>query len=96
MSLDYLTSHIPILVCRVTVGDDFFSSDPEVLVTSLFPKLSLMRKTLATTKSFVLSDKAHTLEEYFHVMKSVGLNDIDEKDCMSNSHFIHSDTHHAR
>ncbi|KAK0451616.1 P-loop containing nucleoside triphosphate hydrolase protein [Armillaria borealis] len=65
---------------RVTVGDDFFRSEPEVLVTSFFPKLSLMRKTLATTKSFVLSDKSHTLEEYLHVMKSVGLNDIDEED----------------
>ncbi|PBK82389.1 P-loop containing nucleoside triphosphate hydrolase protein [Armillaria gallica] len=65
---------------RVTVGDDFFRSEPEVLVTSFFPKLSVMRKTLATTKSFVLSDKTRTLEEYLHVMKSVGLNEIDEED----------------
>ncbi len=41
-----------------------------------------MRKTLATTKSFVLSDKTRTLEEYLRVMKSVGLNEIDEEDCM--------------
>lgn len=74
--------HISILVYSVTVGDDFFRSDPEVLVTSFFPKLSVMRKTLATTKSFVLSDKTRTLEEYLRVMKSVGLNEIDEEDCM--------------
>ncbi|KAK0223734.1 P-loop containing nucleoside triphosphate hydrolase protein [Armillaria fumosa] len=65
---------------RVTVGDDFFRSEPEVLITSLFPKLSLMRKTLATTKTFVSSDQAHTREEYLHIMKFAGLNQIDEED----------------
>ncbi|KAK0484857.1 P-loop containing nucleoside triphosphate hydrolase protein [Armillaria novae-zelandiae] len=65
---------------RATVGDDFFHSEPEVLVTSVFPKLSLMRKTLATTKAFVSSEEAHTLEEYLHIMKFAGLNEIDEKE----------------
>ncbi|KAK0451608.1 P-loop containing nucleoside triphosphate hydrolase protein [Armillaria borealis] len=63
---------------RVSVGDDFFSTKPEYLVTSFFPKLSLMRKKLATARSFALSDKTHTHDECLQIMKSVGINDMDE------------------
>ncbi|KAK0236428.1 P-loop containing nucleoside triphosphate hydrolase protein [Armillaria nabsnona] len=62
---------------RVSVGDDFFSRKPEFLVTDFFPKLSLMRKKLATARSFALSDKTHTHDEYLQIMKSVGINDMD-------------------
>ncbi|KAK0469251.1 P-loop containing nucleoside triphosphate hydrolase protein [Desarmillaria tabescens] len=73
---------------RITVGDDFFLKEPEVLVTSLFPKLSLMRKTLATAHSFLLSDKTHTPEECLHIMKSVGLNRIEEEGSTPESDMI--------
>ncbi|KAK0194285.1 P-loop containing nucleoside triphosphate hydrolase protein [Armillaria mellea] len=63
---------------RVTVGDDFFSSEPEYLVTSFFPKLSLMRKKLETARSFALSDKMHMHDECLQIMKSVGINDMHE------------------
>lgn len=67
---------------RVTVGDTFFYQEPEYLVTSFFPKLSLMRKTLATAQSFALSDKTYTQEECLQVVKAVGLNDVGEENCM--------------
>ncbi|KAK0499925.1 P-loop containing nucleoside triphosphate hydrolase protein [Armillaria luteobubalina] len=63
---------------RATIGDDFFYAKPEYLVTSFFPKLSLMRKKLATVRSFALSDKTHTRDECLQIMKSVGINNIDE------------------
>ncbi|KAK0223728.1 P-loop containing nucleoside triphosphate hydrolase protein [Armillaria fumosa] len=63
---------------RVTIGDDFFSAKPEYLVTSFFPKLSSMRKKLATALSFALSDKAHTRDECLQIMKSVGINNMYE------------------
>ncbi|KAK0205262.1 P-loop containing nucleoside triphosphate hydrolase protein [Desarmillaria ectypa] len=73
---------------RVTVGDDFFCKEPEVLVTSFFPKLPSMRKRLATAQSFVLSDKMHTLEECLQIMKSVGLNDVEEENSTPKSDMI--------
>ncbi|KAK0469259.1 P-loop containing nucleoside triphosphate hydrolase protein [Desarmillaria tabescens] len=72
---------------RVTVGDDFFDNKPEFLVTSFFPKLSLMRKTLDIARSFALSDKTPAREECLQIAKSVGLNDLDE-DSTSESDMI--------